>query len=174
MNISHGNISRFNPSIILIRIISINVRESLSHIRIKDTKTIITIALKQTLKSRYSLRRLDYKSSHRQATKVRLIRDLLNVLNSSKNNRIDNYFSHEIRTIRIRIVINIKIAFNLDLKRSIKLTSTKITQSSYLLKIFRINKLTLIILRNIRKNFLRKSTIASIRISNQTTTTLKK
>ena len=126
MSISYDNISRFNLSIILIRIININVRESLLYTRIKNTKTITIIALKQTLKSRYSLRRLDYKLSRRQATKVRLIRDLLNVLNSSKDSRIDNYFNYEIRIIKIRIVINIKIAFNLNLKRSNKLTSIKI------------------------------------------------
>ena len=125
MNISHDNINRFNLNIILIKTININVHESLSHTKIKTTKTITIIALKQTLKSRYSLRRLDYKSSHRQATKVYSIRDLLSDLSSSKNSYIINYFSHAIRIIKIKIVINIKIAFSLDLKRSIKLTSSK-------------------------------------------------
>ena len=107
MNISHGNISRIqiNLSITLIRIININVRESLSHTRIKGTKAIRVIVLKQTLKSRYSLRRLDYKSSHYQA-KIRLIRDLSSDLSSSKNSRIDSYFSYAMKIIKIRIVIN--------------------------------------------------------------------
>ena len=126
MSISHDNISRIqiNLSIALIRTISINVRESLSYIEIKDTKAI-KIVLKQTLKSRYSLRRLDYKSSHYQA-EIRSIRDLLSDLSSSKGSRIDSYFNHVTGIVKIRIVISIKIAFNLDLRRSIKLTSSTI------------------------------------------------
>ena len=125
MNISHGNISRFNLNIMLIKTISINVRESLSYTRIKGTKTIKAIVLKQTLKSRYSLRRSDCKSSHYQA-EIRSIRDLLSVLSSSsnKNSHIVSYFSHVMR-IKIRIAISIKIAFSPDLRRFIKLISSK-------------------------------------------------
>ena len=141
MDISHGNISRFNLSIILIRTININVRESLLHTRIKGTEAIKVTVLKQTLKSRYSLRRSGCKSSHHQA-KIRSIRGLLSVLSSSssKDNYIVSYFSHVIR-IKIRIAISIKIAFSLDLRRSIKLTSSKrkINQNSYSFKIFRIS-----------------------------------
>ena len=54
--------------------------------------------------------------------KVYSIRDLLSDLNSNKKNYIINYFNYVIKIIRIRIVINIKIAFSLDLRRSIKLT----------------------------------------------------
>ena len=71
-------------------------------------------------KSYYSLYRLDYKLLYRLA-EIRSIRDLLSVLSSSKNNYIVNYFSY---VIKIKIVINIKIAFSLDLKRFIKLTSS--------------------------------------------------
>ena len=46
MSISYDNISRFNLSIILIRIINISVYESLLYTRIKNTKTIKIIALK--------------------------------------------------------------------------------------------------------------------------------
>ena len=48
MDISHDSISRIqiNLSITLIRTISINVRESLSHTGIKDTKAIKAIALR--------------------------------------------------------------------------------------------------------------------------------
>ena len=49
----------------LIRIINISAYKSLLYTRIKDTKIIKIIALKQTLKSYYSLRRLDYKLSRR-------------------------------------------------------------------------------------------------------------
>ena len=91
--------------------------------RIKNTKTIkVIVRNKQTLKSRYPLRRLDYKSSHYQA-EIRSVRNLLIDLSSSnKNNYIDSYFNHVMGIIKIRIVISIKIAFSLDLKRSIKLT----------------------------------------------------
>ena len=54
--------------------------------------------------------------------KVYSIRDLLSDLNSNKKNYIINYFNYVIKIIKIRIVINIKIAFSLDLRRSIKLT----------------------------------------------------
>ena len=126
MGINYDNISRIqiNLSIALIRIININVSESLLYTGIKNTKTI-KIVLKQTLKSRYSLRRLDYKSPHYQA-EIRSIRDLLSDLSSSKNSHIDNYFSYVMSIIKIKIVISIKIAFNLDLKRFIKLTSSTI------------------------------------------------
>ena len=125
MSISYDNISRIqiNLSITLIRIININIRESLLYMRIKNTKTIkVIVRNKQTLKSRYSLRRLDYKSPHYQA-EIRSIRNLLIDLSSSnKNNHIDSYFNHAMGIIKIRIVISIKIAFSLDLRRSIKLT----------------------------------------------------
>ena len=51
------------------------------------------------------------------------------------------------KIIKIRIVISIKIAFNLDLRRFIKSTSSirKIIKNSRF-KIFRISKLILIIL----------------------------
>ena len=127
MGISHGNISRFNLSIMLIRTISISARESLLYTRIKDTEAIKAIVRnKQTLKSRYSLRRLDYKSPHHQA-EIRPVRGLLIVLssNSSKDNRIVSYSRHAIRIIKIRTVISIKIAFSLDLRRPIRLTSSK-------------------------------------------------
>ena len=109
----------------LIKTISINVRESLSYTGIKGTETIKVTVPKQTLKSRYPLRRSGCKSSHYQA-EIHPVRGLLSVLSSSssssKASHIDSHSSHAIETTKIRTVISTKIAFSLDLRRPIKLT----------------------------------------------------